>query len=130
MTLPGFFLARRDCRSCYIFGYAQFNNQQGGFIVPLTTGISTELDVVGQYDVICKAIFDPCLSILAFKRSLQVDWDIYISVEHPFLRKDFPTGDILSLLPSRVAKLLRSGSEKIISIPGCDVMWLRGLAYA
>lgn len=49
MTLACFFAACRDGRSSHTFGYVQLNCHQGGFMVPLATGISVDLNISGRY---------------------------------------------------------------------------------
>lgn len=89
-----------DGHSNHTFGYAQHNCHQIGFIVPLPTGISTYFDVIGQYEVIGKAVFEPVLSIVALRRSSEVDWDSYVDVEHNFLGYELASVEISSLPPS------------------------------
>lgn len=69
-------------------------SSQGEFIVSLLTGISSDLDIVGQYDVLCKTGFDPVLIILLLQRFPKVDLDSYAAVEHLFMGYGFATGDV------------------------------------
>lgn len=59
MMLACFFAAFRDGHSSRVFGYAQLNCHQAVFIVLLPTGISADLDIFGQYEVIRDDGLDP-----------------------------------------------------------------------
>lgn len=50
----------------------------------MPAAISAGVDVFAQYDVILKAGFEPVSSILALQRSVEVNWDSYVGVAHPF----------------------------------------------
>lgn len=39
------------------------------------------------------------------------------------------TGNVSSLPPANFAKMLRSGSEHVDSLPGCEMIWFLGLVY-
>lgn len=67
MTFPCFFAVYRNGQSSHTFQYSQFDHHQSGFIVLLPAGISANLDIVGQYNVIRKASFDRILSNLALQ---------------------------------------------------------------
>lgn len=87
-------MAFRGGYPCYTFDYDQLDNHRGGFIVSLPTGIMTNLDAVGQYDVIRKSGFDSVLSIFVLRHALGIDCDKYNGAEHLFLRYDFSTKDM------------------------------------
>lgn len=91
--------------------------------------MSSSLDVFGRYEVIRKASFILVLSILALCRAMEVDWDSYVGVKNPFSGYKFSTGELSSLLPSRVARHKSSGPEASVSVPGRDVVWVPGIAY-
>lgn len=63
------------------FGFAHFEGPRSGFIALLPTSISADLDIVGQFDVICEVGFHPVFRILALRRSLQVNWASYVDIE-------------------------------------------------
>lgn len=129
MTPACFFEAYRDGHSSHMFEYIQFDCDQGGFIVQLPTGNSAGLDIVGQYEVSCKAGFDPVLTILALRRSSRVDCGSYANVEHPFFDYNVVIGEVSRFEPSRVAKCQRSVSKELVSVSGHDVLQLPGLVY-
>lgn len=68
-----FSTACREGDCSHSFRFAQFDCNCGGFIVPLPTGISANLDIICQHNVFRKAAFDLVLSILALCRLLEVD---------------------------------------------------------
>lgn len=114
----------------YIFGYAQFFNQQGGFIFLFYTDNLVDLDAVDYYNVICGTSLNPVLGIISLPRSSDVGWNSYIGRRRPFLRHDFSIVDISNLLVLPVIKRLRSGYELVVFIHSFDVMWLPSLKYA
>lgn len=121
MTLTCFSVACHDSDSSHTFQYVQFECYQGGFIVPMSTGIWSDLDIIGQYEVILRAGFDSVLSILSLRRSSYVDRNMYVDVEPPFLGYIFDTGKVSSLLLSPVSKCQRSGSKELVVVS--VVMW-------
>lgn len=59
----------------------------------------------------------------------EVGWDSCVDVEFLFLEYVLATGEVSSLVPLRVAKHQRSGSEALVFAPGRDEVWLPSLAY-
>lgn len=114
--------------STHSLGFAQFDCKLGSFIAPLPTGISTDLDIFGQYDVTHKADLDPVLNIPALRLSSEVGWASYTDVDYRFLSFNFDTGEASSLTTSRVARCRRFGSDALVTAHGRDFVWLPDLA--
>lgn len=55
-------------------------------------GISADLKIVSQYNFIRKVSFNPTLSVLAMRRSSEIDCAGYVDVGYPFFGNNFATG--------------------------------------
>lgn len=94
MTLACFFVSCRDGRLGPSFWSAQFDCHRGGFIVPPPTGVTADLDTVGQYDDIRETGFDLVFSILALRRSSEVGCASDFYADYSFLEYNFATGEV------------------------------------
>lgn len=91
MTPVGFFEASLDSRSSYTFNHIQFDTHKSSYITPLLLVFLADLDAVRQYKGVRKFGFDPVPTIFALQRSSEIDWEIYVGVEHTFLGYNFYT---------------------------------------
>lgn len=85
MKLDRFYLDRNEGHSTHTFRKVYFDNNQDGFIVSLPTVIRSDLNMVGQSNVIYKYWLDPVLSIREFRRVSKIDWEKYIVRQNLFL---------------------------------------------
>lgn len=74
MKLECFFAASRDGRSKHSFWFAQFDWRQASLITLFPGGVMEDANKIGFCDAIRKSGFSPVQSILALKRSVEVDW--------------------------------------------------------
>lgn len=116
--------------STHSFGFAHFHCHHGCFIAPLVTGISADLSIVGQYDVIRKTGFNHFFKFFALHSFLGVCWANHVDVEYLLLVYNIVSAEVSSLVPSPVANRQRAGSEVLMSFPGRDVVGLPDFAYA
>lgn len=130
MKLECVFAACCDRPLSHTFGYVQSDFLRGSLFIPLQTVLSVEMNIVGQYEAIFKAVFEPLLTVFALYRSSEVEWNSSIVVEHQFQNYSISIREFPSLLQSNAPKRQRSGSEALVPVPGRDVVWWPGLVYA
>lgn len=92
ITIDRFFAACRNCNSSSSFRHVQFDHHLGGTLVSLPTGILDDVEVLGLYDVIRLAGYDPVLRLLALGCSYGTNWFCYDGDVSPFPGYYFTTG--------------------------------------
>lgn len=68
MTMACFLAVCWNGISFYSFGHVQFDQHRGGIVVLLSSGSLKYADMVGLYEVIILASYDPVLYLLALRR--------------------------------------------------------------
>lgn len=81
MKLP-FFLLFKVVTGAILSVTTSFIGHYGGVIVVVPTGILTDLSILRRYEVIFEDDCDQLLHFLALRRSRELEWESYNSVEY------------------------------------------------
>lgn len=130
MFLASFFAACKYWYADYLFGYAQFDVHEGGFIVPIPWLLAKRTSNVGLARLISSCSPDPVLSLLALNMSSEIDWCHYIGDQLLFLRYDLENTTVSDRVATRAAKRQKVCGSVLLHVPGRRIAWLKMAFYA
>lgn len=126
LTTMGYFLAAcRNGKAWHSFGHVQFVYHFGGILVPLPTGVLGDNEVLGLYDIIRIAGFDPVKCLLAARRSQEIDWSGYGVDSTPFFGYESKSGLAYVISTLRATERSETDSDVIFDISGYDTSCLQ-----
>lgn len=96
----------------------------------MPTGVLEDVEVLGLYEAIRMAEYDPVLCLLGLRRSQKIDWSRYGGDNSPCFSYDFKTGQLFDVPPLRAKKRSKKGSGGVFDIPGHNVQCLQKIQFA
>lgn len=90
-------------------------------LVPLPSGVLEDVEVLGLYDVIRLAGYNPVLCLLVLRRLQEIDWSHYHGADLQFFGYDFKTEQVFNAPQLCTNKRSKTDSGVIVGVLGHKV---------
>lgn len=123
--LASLFAAHEYGHDDHSFGYTHFNGHNGDPIEPLPTSLVEKASNIGVARLIMLCGSHLVHSLLAVRRSSEINYSHYLEEDLTFLGYDFETEAATNIVVTCATRRPKAGGSVVLDIPGSEVVWLQ-----